>query len=318
MRDGIYVINLTAGRVSCRGKIVVAGNSASIGFDNPYTVNPSGLAKLSQETVTLVFSKAGYLEKEVTASAGTSDLVVEMEAVTIGTFPASPSEVGPSNPALLEPSGTIEVSTNGTVIENVDITGYIHIRDGASNVTVRNFKITTTTYWGVFIREGSSTNILIEDGEIDGLNEGGDAVSGSNYTARRLYIHNMGGDAFKAMGNCLIEGCYVTDLGQAPGAHGDGVQGPWDAGTYPEVRIMYNNFLLNSGSLTACVFTGEYITNVPVEGNRLSGGSYTIYCHPNHHVVNNIFGRDDAYGVRTGTCGTWEGNVWADTGEPVP
>jgi len=266
--------------------------------------------------VTLVFSKTGYRQTEVPAATGTSGLVVEMEPVSSGTYPTSSSEVGPSNPSLLKPSGSIEVTTNGTVIENVDITGYIHITNGASNITIRNFKISTETHWGIFIRDGS--NVLIEDGEINGNNVAGDAISGSGYIARRIYIHNMGGDAFKAMGDATIEGCYVRDLGQAPGAHGDGVQGPWIEGSYPEVRIINNNIRMVTGGLTACVFTGQYITNVQVEGNWLSGGSYTIYCHSNHQVINNVFGRDDRYGPRTGTCGRWENNVWFDTGQPVP
>jgi len=238
-------------------------------------------------------------------------------ATSAYAFPTSPAEIGPTNAAVLRESGSIEVSSSNTLIENVHVNGYIHIRDGASNVTIRNFKITGDTYWGIYIREDSSTNIVIEDGEIDGQNIADDGISGSNFVARRIYIHNMAGDGFKAFGNVLIERCYVTNVGQGEGAHGDGVQGPWSAGTYEEVRILNSNFLLNSGSLTACIFTGEYLSHVLVQGNRLSGGSYTVYCSPNHTVVNNVFGRDDAYGIRTGTCGGWSGNVWADTGLPA-
>lgn len=251
----------------------------------------------------------------VTDSAETTDGGEDTGPSNAVCPPPGPDEVGVVDEAALVDSDRIVVSRSGTVIENVHVHGDIEIVDGASDVTIRNFRITADGYWGIFIRDGS--NIVIEDGEIDGLDSLGDAIRGDSYTARRLYIHDIGGDAFKADGDTLVECNYVTDIGQAPGAHGDGIQ-MMGAG---DITIRRNNFELTSGTLTACIFpfgTDPVSGPVWVEENRLNGGAYTVYCHDNLHMTNNVFGDAYAYGPVTNECGTWEGNVWEGTGESVP
>lgn len=229
--------------------------------------------------------------------------------------PAGPDDVGVLDESLLVPSERIVVSESGTVIENVDVHGDIEIVDGATNVTIRNFRITTDGYWGIFIRDGS--DVVIEDGEIDGMARIDDAIRGAHYTARRLYIHDIGGDSFKADGDNLIECNYVTAIGQADMAHGDGIQMMGDG----DITIRRNNFDLTSGELTACIFpfgTDPVQGPVYATGNRLTGGAYIVYCHANLHMTDNVFGPDYAYGPVTEECGTWENNVWEADGTPVP
>lgn len=229
--------------------------------------------------------------------------------------PTGPGDVGVIDESLLVDSERIVVSESGTVIENVHVHGDIEIVEGATNVTIRNFRITTDGYWGIFVREGS--DILIEDGEIDGLDGIDDAIRGASYTARRLYIHDIGGDSFKADGDNVIECNYITSIGQAEGAHGDGVQMMGGG----EIEITANNFDLTSGELTACIFpfgTDPVSGPVYADGNRLTGGAYIVYCHENLHMTNNVFGEDYAYGPVTDACGTWENNTWEATGEPIP
>lgn len=228
--------------------------------------------------------------------------------------PTGPADVGVVDPDALVDSERIVVSRSGTVIENVHVHGDIEIVEGATDITIRNFKITTDGYWGIFVRDGS--NIVIEDGEIDGLDQIDDAIRGAGYTARRLHIHDIGGDAFKADGDNLLECNYITAIGQAPGAHGDGVQMMGDG----DITIAGNNFDLTSGELTACIFPfGQDPVSGPVwaEGNRLTGGAYIVYCHENLHMTDNVFGDDYAYGPVTDACGTWTGNVWESSGEPI-
>jgi hypothetical protein len=229
--------------------------------------------------------------------------------------PTGPDDVGPTDPLALVWSDRIVVNESGTVIENVDVHGDIEIVDGATDVTIRNFRITTDGWWGIFVRDGS--DVVIEDGEIDGMDLIDDGIRGASYTARRLYIHNMEGDSFKADGGNVIECNYVTDIGQGAEAHGDGVQMMGSG----DIFIRRNNFDLTSGSLTACIFpfgTEPVSGPVYVEGNRLTGGAYIVYCHENLHVTDNVFGDDYAYGPVTDECGTWENNVWESTGEVIP
>ncbi len=229
--------------------------------------------------------------------------------------PTGPADVGVLDESLLVDSERIVVSESGTVVENVHVHGDIEIVEGATDVTIRNFRITTDGYWGIFIRDGS--NVVIEDGEIDGLDGIDDAIRGASYTARRLYIHDIGGDSFKADGDNTLECNYVTAIGQAKGAHGDGVQMMGSG----EIYITANNFDLTSGELTACIFPfGTEPVSGPVyaDGNRLVGGAYIVYCHENLHMTNNVFGDQYAYGPVTDTCGTWRNNTWESSGDPVP
>lgn len=230
-------------------------------------------------------------------------------------FPTAPGDVGVRDPSLLVPSGRIVVDTSDTVIENVDVDGDIEIVDGASNVTIRNFRIRTDGYWGIYVREGS--DVVIEDGEIDGLDQIDDAVRGADYTARRLYIHAIEGDAFKADGRNLIECNYVTDIGAGEEAHGDGVQMMGDG----DITIRENNFELTTGSLTACIFpfgSGPVQGRVDLVGNRFNGGGWVVYCHDTVHARGNVWGPDYGYGAVTNTCATWVDNTWESDGTPVP
>jgi hypothetical protein len=222
----------------------------------------------------------------------------------------SAATTGPSNPALLIPCGDITVTQPGTVIENVDVAGFINIQ--ASSVTIRNFRITGSNFWGIKCNNGAYTNILIEDGEINGLNEIDDAIAGSYYTARRLHIHHTAGDSFKADTNCRIEACYIHDIGQAAGAHGDGVQ--MMGGT--DITIVGNNFDLTTGTVNACIFPGGggTVYNILVDGNRLNGGGWCVYGNEYMTVQNNRFGRACVYGPVAYSPPSWSNNRWEDTG----
>lgn len=201
--------------------------------------------------------------------------------------PPSPEAVGVRDASLLVPSDRIVVSASNTVIENVDVEGDIEIVEGATNVVIRNFRIRTGAYWGIYVRDGS--DVVIEDGEIDGLGQIDDAIRGANYTARRLYIHDIEGDGFKADGHNLIACNYVTDIGQGAEAHGDGVQMMGDG----DIRIEGNNFELTSGSLTACIFpfgADPVAGRVDLVGNRFNGGGWVVYCHDTVYARDNVWG----------------------------
>lgn len=237
------------------------------------------------------------------------------DAPAVGCRPTGPSSVGVRDPSLLVPSGRIVIDTSDTVIENVDVAGDIEITSGATNVTIRNFRITTDGYWGIFVRDGSG--VVIEDGEIDGMGLVDDAVRGADYTARRLYIHDIEGDSFKADGRNLIECNYVTDIGQGAEAHGDGVQMMGDG----DIVIRENDFDLTSGSLTGCIFpfgTDPVQGRVDLIGNRFDGGGWVVYCHDTVYARDNVWGPDYGYGAVTGACAGWVNNTWEADGTPVP
>ncbi|MDB4278392.1 hypothetical protein N9917_02180, partial [Deltaproteobacteria bacterium] len=60
---------------------------------------------------------------------------------------------GPSDRSALTPSGSLKVTTDGAVLEDLDISGLVRIQ--ANNVTLRNFRINATgTSYGISIESG--------------------------------------------------------------------------------------------------------------------------------------------------------------------
>jgi hypothetical protein len=121
-------------------------------------------------------------------------------------------------------SGSIIVTTDGAVIENLDITGSITVL--ANNVTIRKVRLTSGDYYPIRYFDNNNTGLLVEDSEIIGLS--GDvtsAIAFQHYTARRLNIHGMA-DGLKADADVLIEDCWIHNLSNGPTEHNDGVQSP--------------------------------------------------------------------------------------------
>jgi hypothetical protein len=72
----------------------------------------------------------------------------------------------PTGVTLTPMVGNITITTDGTVIDSKDISGYIHIQ--ANNVTIKRSRLKTTDYTPIGVASGY-TNITITDNEIDGL-----------------------------------------------------------------------------------------------------------------------------------------------------
>jgi len=102
------------------------------------------------------------------------------------------------------------------------VSGTITVRN--NNVTIRNFRLdgNGTTYPIGY--ESGHTGLVIEDGEVFDYDAAVVGGNFTNYTARRLNVHDGTGDGFKAMGNVTIESSYVHHLGTSPSSHADGVQ----------------------------------------------------------------------------------------------
>lgn len=225
---------------------------------------------------------------------------------------------GPANPAALRPSGSLTIETDGAVVEDLDITGEVIIN--ANNVTLRNFRINATSWYGINV---SGSGVVIEDGEIFNMLSAG--ILGGGYTARRLHIHDSEGDAIKSSGSVLVEYSFIEKLGRKPDSHADGNQTRGGS----NITFRYNNIWMpvpgssnypgSPYKANANFMLQQNIDNFVIESNWLNGGGYTIYCPDGGgvYIRNNMFGRDYKYGVVTGNCAEWSGNVWEATGEPL-
>jgi hypothetical protein len=214
--------------------------------------------------------------------------------------------------------GSITVTNDNTIVEDLDILGTIVV--SANNVTIRNVRITTGNDCPIRYFDNGKTGLLVEDSELVGGKTA--AIAFRDYTARRLNIHG-GTDGLKADANVLIEDCWIHDLSNRSGEHNDGVESTGGTG----VTIRHNNI---SGASNACVQTGDEnaaTEDLTVECNWLDGGGYALNIRgtgatvpKNTRIINNRFGRNSGYGPWTidDPAPTVTGNVYDDTGEPIP
>lgn len=230
---------------------------------------------------------------------------------------------------LLLKNGIIRVNEDDTIIENLDLEGVITIN--ASNVIIRNCKITPEigSYYGINIYNGS--NILIEDCEFDlGICLGAAAVAGDNYTLLRSYIHDSGGDGVKLGSNVTIDGCYFEKLGKSIDAHADGSQ--LSAGTNVIItRSFFNmpSYEKNYSSTSNFMIKADLgvIDNVLIEYNWCSGGGFVVYIVDGPYSVSNVIVRNNKF-YRTFKYGLlsvnsehpyiWDNNVWEDSNILIP
>lgn len=236
------------------------------------------------------------------------------------------SNTGPQG-ELSQYNGSLKVIEDGTLIENLDINGCIQV--AANNVTIKNVRIDCGGLYAVQV-VGEASGLMVENTEMLGMTSSG--VLGSNFTLRRVNIHDSGGDAVKPGSNVLIEQSWFHRLGTKVGSHSDGVQ----MTSGGNVIVRGNNIdmpplpgFTNSQCLIIQTNFGP-IDNVRIEDNWLNGGGWCIQVNDkgrgfgsptNVSIKNNRFGGDCAFGtilVRGDDSDTnVEGNIFEPTGELI-
>lgn len=213
-----------------------------------------------------------------------------------------PENTGPKG-ELINQSGSINVTEDGAVIENIDLDGCISVR--ANNVTIRNMRIDCGSFYAIRIYS-EFEQTLIEDVEMINMTSSG--VLGSNFTIRRSNIHDSGGDALKPGSDVVIESSWFHRLGTIEGSHSDGVQ--MTSGS--NVRISGNFFDMpnvsgytNSQCIILQTNNGP-VDNIVVENNWLNGGGWCVqvndkgngYGSPQNILIkDNQFGPDCQFGT---------------------
>lgn len=228
---------------------------------------------------------------------------------------------------VLRPSGSITVTRAGTVLDSLLIDGCVDVK--AADVTIRRSKIRcgrpTTA-----VRNISDGPLLIEDVEIDGRGAVSAAVGFSNYTLRRVNIHNVI-DGPRLGSNTTVVDSYIHDLARIPNSHNDTLQT-----TGGRNIVIRHNTLLPYRSATRDPMNAAFmlgttsspqLQDILVEDNYVNGGNYTFNIREDAQGVANLvfrgnhFGRDHRYGPAarvTGTGRTFDSsNVWHDNRRPV-
>lgn len=249
-------------------------------------------------------------------------------------FPDSTNTGVPDGTTLTE-SGSLTVTTAGTVLDGLHVTGRVFIK--ANNVTMRRCKVdgTSATY-GVQVFPGF-TGFLIEDSEVSSptkVTNIGIYFQGGG-TIRCCDIHTlMDGVRFEADGVC-IELSFIHDLYFAAGAHQDCLQirkgnritirhnhfDATNATLGPNGEKQYFNSCIQNGSLLGT----DLISDSVIEDNLFNAGGFTIHAGgqatDGERYRRNRFGRDYQYGIvanLNATYSDWDAsNVFDDTGLPV-
>lgn len=240
------------------------------------------------------------------------------------------TNTGPTGSLRVISTG-ITITKDGTVLENVDVRGDIRVK--ASNVVIRNFKATGIKFYDE-AKYGSHRNLLVEYGEITDPTGGTGIVFGHG-TVRFCEIHHMGSDAINVHEGAIVENNYIHHLGMNSGSHADGISGSSPDGKAVLGVVIRRNFIdmpygVSGFRANGAIFVGKFGTKdnpMIVEDNWLRGGHYTCNSGIDGAVIlyrNNLFGRGGQVGLwKTHTGEVYEpdtrvGNVWEDTGLPVP
>lgn len=212
----------------------------------------------------------------------------------------------PEGTALTVHHGDIVVTTPGTVLDGLDIHGFVTVR--AADVTIRRSVIRgreVTSYRGLVVSDTDESSVLIEDVELVPTYPSGwiDGMRGWNITARRVDVHRVI-DAVHVYGpNVTVEDSWLHDnahfeddpaRGGEP-SHDDSIQ--IQKGHSIVIR---NNTIMGARGAGIMLTQGlGEVSNVSITGNYLDGGGCTINFSEKDRgpfddvsIEGNVFGRN--------------------------
>src|SRR5262249_15692420 len=140
-------------------------------------------------------------------------------------FPGASSTGIPAGVTLTAKTGDITISTDGTVISGLDLTGCIV--NNAANVTIKNSRIRCQGAYAIFndYRLASNSGLEVFDSEIDCAGQGGSTgISGHTMTVTRVNIHSCENGLDMQDHSALLDS-YIHDLSLVGVGHTDGIQG---------------------------------------------------------------------------------------------
>lgn len=232
------------------------------------------------------------------------------------------SNTGPSGNLTTMSSG-MTINTPG-VYTNLDIKGYLNIN--ASNVTVRNFKLSSINYGYTALRiDPSATNVVLEDCEVNPNFVTQFAIWGyDNITIRRCELQRAG-NAIQARQNLVFQDNYCHDIDDVANDgdnwHTNCVIAVNDSRGVSGWNISHNTMRLGTpGGLKyySGVINTLLASNNLIENNLIANGSFTMYLFDSRsatvtpsytYVRNNRFSTVDYPTI--GVYGLWyKGQGW--------
>jgi parallel beta helix pectate lyase-like protein len=228
----------------------------------PPSPAPSDTRPTTRPTLPDAHSTAASSAPPRTGPAASGQHSSASSAPPAGSALPGPGNTGVPAGVTLRPSGSVEVTRPGTVLDGLDITGVVTIR--AAGVTIRNSRIRTSDEWAVQLVSGSVT---ILDSELIGGHSS--AIQEGNWRAYRVHIHDVYGDGVRLGSGSLLQDSYVHDVGSAGARMLSGGS---------NITLRHN--VIRGGS-SALFLTPEGGPDgagpVTVQGNVIGGGSYSLY-----------------------------------------
>ena len=244
-----------------------------------------------------------------------------------GGYPDASNTGVPAGTSLTVYNGTLTVSTDGAVVDGLDVRGVIVIN--AYGVTVKNSKAEGIQVWAM---DASRPRATIQDTEVDCGGSGTKGFQGTygdpggNFNAIRVNVHNCE-DGFAVDQNFTVRDSYIHDLATSATAHNDGFQ---VFGSNSNILLQHNTvYATDTSAIQFCNNTGCVSpVNVLVKDNLLAGGGWTLYCPKvqsfNFVIADNKFStiiwpKVGYFGSNTDCSGETDGggNIIYETGAPV-
>jgi hypothetical protein len=226
---------------------------------------------------------------------------------TLKVIPGASDTGVPAGTRLTVHDGDLTIATAGTVVDGLDIHGFVTVT--ALGVTIKNSIIrgaATTTERPLLLSASATASVTIQDSELSPAVPSGwiDGIRGWNITAQRVNIHQVI-DGFHIYGNNVtIESSWLHDnlhLAVDPNqnggpSHDDGIE--IRVGT--NIRITGNNM---SGAFNAAVQLAQdlgIVSDVQIVDNWLDGGGCTInVSEKNRGPFQGLFMTDNTFGRNT-------------------
>jgi hypothetical protein len=313
------------------------GTSAKLKSGRSVTIGLRDLSAITAHTVLALKLSAGGTATFYKSGAKAPVLRL-VTSDTKGTTVTAADSDGPGVPAgiaLTKMSGDIVISKDGTVLENVDLDGYVSIK--ADNVTIKNSILrggtTGTTARALVMSWNNAKNLVVKDTTLVARHPSAyvDGISGKEMTIQRVDISGTV-DAVKIIGSnvsvtdSVLHNAYYQSSGvayQSDGTtHNDGVQVEGGG----KITISGNTI---SGFHNAAVMVTQnasLITGLNINNNTLSQGGCTINMAEkgkggmtgvrvtsNKFGVNNTGSRACPMLIHTITEAVISGNAWVDS-----
>jgi hypothetical protein len=240
----------------------------------------------------------------------------------------------PAGTKLTIVTGDVTYAKDGTIVEGKDFRGFVRVT--GRNITLRNsiFRGRATSSNAALLDTEAGTNTVVTDSEFAPAHPSAtlDGIWANHTSIYRADIHGSV-DGVKTGSSVLVQDSYIHDMswfasdpnqGGEP-THNDGVQSfLGDA----HVTLRHNTIDMST-TKDANAALQDSASDVRVENNWLDGGGCTLnFNHVNAplsglYVTGNRFGRHSFYQCpillsAQSTLNRNSGNVWDDTGTPIP